>query len=102
MATDIYFDINTRDLPIQNGDFELITECSVINASILKEARVFDTLNPVFGIGLYDTLNAPLSKMQQEMSRWQDQCKRDGAKIARFTLANAKKVTDIEISVSYE
>ena len=102
MATDLYFSINDRDLVVQNGDFELISECSVQNASILKEARVFDPLNPVYGIGLYDTLNANLGKMQQEMSRWQDQCKRDGATVAKFTLNNTNKVTDIEISVSYD
>ena len=60
---DLNFDISKRDISIVNGDFSETENCSVQNGTILKEARVFDALNPVWGIGLFDTLNAPVSKV---------------------------------------
>ena len=100
--TDIYFDINKRDVVIENGDFALIDNIAVQSGSILKEARVFDPLNPVFGIGLPDTINAPLSKMNYEMARWAEQAKKDGASKASFKITNSNEVTNIEILVDYE
>jgi hypothetical protein len=98
--TDFYFDINLRDLVVSN-DLALIDNCSVQNGSILKEAHVFSLKNPIWGIGLESTINAPLSKVNYEMSRWGDQAKKDGAKKAKYTITNKDNVTDITIDIAY-
>jgi hypothetical protein len=98
---DLFFDINKRDLVIENGDFSMTSNPSVQNGAILKEARAFSASNPVWGIGLMEAINAPVSKMAYEMNRWADQAKKDGATIARYTLANDGKETTIDIEVSY-
>ena len=101
MAKDLYFDINTRDILIENGDFALIENCSVQNGSILKEARAFDPLSPNWGVGLMEIINAPISVVNYEMNRWVAQAHNDGAKIARYTISNANKITVINIEVAY-
>ena len=98
---DFQFSVNDRDLSIENGDFAMTTNASVQNGSILKEARAFSANNPIWGIGLMEAINAPVSKMAYEMSRWADQTKKDGATVARYTLTNNAGVTNIEIEVSY-
>jgi hypothetical protein len=99
--TDFYFDINERDMVISNGDLALIDNCSVQNGSILKDSHVFSLRNPIWGIGLESTINAPLSKVNYEMSRWKDQAKKDGATKAAYIVTNKGNITDITIDIAY-
>ena len=78
---DLLWDVNLRDLAIQNGDFVLTDNPSVQNASILKEARAFSPNNPTFGIGLMESINSPVSVLAYEMNRWISQVKSDGAQM---------------------
>lgn len=98
---DLEFDINTRDLRIENGDFVMTSNPSVQNGSILKEARCVSPLNAVYGIGLMESINSPVSVLVYEMNRWISQVKKDGAKIARFDVTNKNKVSKIDIEISY-
>jgi hypothetical protein len=101
MSFDLFFDINTRDLSIENGDFVMTDNPSVQNASILKEARCFSPNNPTFGVGLMESINSPVSVLNYEMSRWADQVKKDGAQIAKYQITNKDKVSNIDIQVKY-
>jgi hypothetical protein len=98
---DIYFDINIRDVVMQGGDIALIQNSSVQNGSVLKEAHCFSPKNPIWGIGLESTLNAPVQKANYEMGRWADQAKKDGAKKAKYTVINKDNITDITIDIAY-
>jgi hypothetical protein len=98
---DIFFNINNRDILIENGDFALIDNPSVQNGSLLKECRCLNPLSPIFGIGLGEIINSPLSVVDYEMSRWSDMAKKDGAQIAKYSITNANKVTAINIEISY-
>lgn len=102
--TDLFFSVNDRDLLIEDGDFALIDNISVQAGAILKECRVISQGNPIYGIGLMETINDPVSKAYYEMTRWAKQAKDDGAGIARFKITNdaTDKVTNIDIEISYE
>jgi hypothetical protein len=99
---DLFFDINTRDLRIENGDFAMTTNPSVQNASIIKEARCFSLFGPAYGVGLMESINSPVSVLVYEMQRWEDQVRKDGAVIARFNVTNKDRISNIDIEVSYE
>ena len=99
---DLFFDINIRDLSIVNGDFATTNNPSVQNASIIKEARCFSPNNPTLGVGLMESINSPVSVLNYEMNRVIDQCKKDGASIARFTITNKNGVSNIDMEVKYQ
>ena len=98
---DLLFDINARDLQVVNGDFVTTDDASVQNASIIKEARVFSPNNPAFGVGLMESINAPVPGLNYEMNRVMDQIRQDGATIARFTITNKNRISNIEMEVKY-
>jgi hypothetical protein len=98
---DLFFNINDRDLVIKNGDFVMTENTSVQNGSIIKESRCFSPLNPIFGVGLMESINAPVSKLVYEMSRWEDQVIKDGAIIAKSKITNQNGISNIDIEIKY-
>ena len=98
---DLFWDVNTRDLVIENGDFKMTDNPSVQNATIMKESRCFSVNYPAWGIGLMESINSPVQVLVYEMNRWVDQVKKDGAQIAKFDIKNANSVSNIDIEIKY-
>jgi hypothetical protein len=98
---DLQFNPETRDLVIINGDFVIISDASVQNGAIIRDAHCFSTRYPIYGIGLQLVINAPLSTINFEMNRWVSQVKSDGATRANFKAELADKVAKISNTVSY-
>lgn len=98
---DLFFDINMRDLSIENGDFSMTDNPSVQNGSIIKEARAFSPNAPAWGKGLMESINSPVSVLNYEMNLWEDQVKRDGAVLAKFEIKNKNSISEINIQIGY-
>ena len=98
---DLFFNINTRDISTTEP---FTTNPSVQNAGILKEARCFSPLQPVWGIGLGNIINGPVQNVNFEMNRWKDQIQKDGGK-GRFTINTsndgANTIVSIDIQAAY-
>ena len=98
-TTDLAFNLNTRDIDTENA---ITTNASVQNAGIIKEARCFSPLQPVWGIGLGNIINSPVGKVNFEMNRWKDQMVKDGAFVARFTINQDNGNGNTKITIGIE
>jgi hypothetical protein len=84
--TDLSFNINNRELVIQNGDFVITKDSSMQNGLIIRDAKCVNVYTPILGIG-FNPINSQAGSINFELNRWKQQCINDGAKSAEF---NAK------------
>ena len=98
---DLQFDPVLRDIVISNGDFMETPNASMQNGAIIRDAKCFSILNPVFGVGLQGAINAPLADVNYLMGRWKKQVKSDGASQASFTAQIIDNVTTINTQIAY-
>jgi hypothetical protein len=84
--TDLAFDINTRELVIQNGQLVIAKDSSVQNGLIIRDAKCVNVYTPILGIG-FNPINSQAGSINFELNRWKHQCINDGATSAEF---NAK------------
>ena len=86
--TDLEFDITTRELVVENGDFKHTSKPSVQYGGIIRDSRCAFLRTPTIGVGIQEIINSPISEVNYEMNRWKQMCIADGAKVADFTLSN--------------
>jgi hypothetical protein len=98
---DLYFNPETRDLIIKNGDFVITDNPSIQNGAIMRDAHCFSIYNPIYGIGLERVINSGISKVNYEMNRWKSQVKQDGATQANFDPSSENNIVNVDISISY-
>jgi hypothetical protein len=98
---DLQFDPVLRDIVIYNGDFMEIPNASMQNGAIIRDAKCFSILNPVFGVGLQGAINAPLADVNYLMGHWKQQVKSDGASQASFTAQIINNTTIINTKIAY-
>jgi hypothetical protein len=96
--TDFAYDIINEDLVIENGDFVITQDASVQNGFILLQNRGFNIANPIMGVGLAQTINAPLAQLQAIGQTWKTQTKSDGASTANFNVSLNNNIGVINIT----
>jgi hypothetical protein len=100
---DILFDIETREVIMQNGDFEITDNPSVQNGGNLLNSRCANIVKPMFGIGFDEVMNGDANRATFELNRWRQQAFADGATIAEWPKNDVSPVSlDFELHVSYE
>ena len=99
---DLKFNPETRDLEIENGDFVIQSNPSVQNGAVIRDAHCFSLRFPIYGIGMQNMLNAPISSINFEMNRWVSQVKTDGATKANFTVSLVDGLATINNTISYD
>ena len=99
---DIAFDITTREIQFENGDFKLTENPSIQNGGIIKDGTCVNIYFPTIGVGINENLiNSPIEKVDYLMKLWQQQCRQDGATAADYKLTQNVSDINIEIDVSY-
>ena len=101
--SDLLFDTETMDLVIKNGDLVFTDNPSVQNGMIFLKCKCINVYNPILGVG-FNPIGAHNEDIVSQLSRWKQQVKQDGAKIAEYTLMQTgfpMSTADISIKVSY-
>src|ERR1017187_4370195 len=101
--TDLTFDVNTRELVVQNKKLVVTKNSSVQNGLIIRDAKCINVYTPILGIG-FNPINSQSDSINFELNRWKQQCINDGATNASFNakltgLQNA--VAEIDYYISY-
>lgn len=88
MPSDIEFDPIKRDLVFaQDGDFQVISNPSTQNGTILLEARCMNILQPQYGIGFNSQIiGSATSEAAFQLNRWNSQISADGGRSKWRTL----------------
>lgn len=84
---DLNYNIETGEVVLKNGDFDIIANSSVQNGSIMLQGHGFNCFYPTYGVGLNNFLGSSLSNVALKLNLWQQQCKNDGAKLAQWNNA---------------
>ena len=82
---DLQFDIINREVTLANGDFTLIDNPSVQNGGIIQFGQGFNNHFPTIGVGFNNIIGNNSNEVAYLMNLWQQQCKKDGAKIAEWS-----------------
>ena len=101
---DLAFDIETREVQTENGDFQIAENPSIQNGGILLYSQNALILNPTLGIGINGVIGSPVSKVAYEMNRWKKQAMDDSAKNASYTITNDSNDyanVEIKFDISY-
>lgn len=99
---DLKFDIVTREIVMQDGDFSLQSNPSVQNGGIALYSRADILSVPMFGIGVEDMVNAGMTKVTYEMNRWKTMVANDGATVAKWSAVTvAGNQAGIQWEISY-
>lgn len=93
--SDLYFDTVSREIVLTDGDFSLTDNPSTQNGAILQYSRASIMRFPLLGVGMEQIINSPDATAAYEMNRWQTQCKRDGAQLAKYINNNSKITAQI-------
>ena len=100
---DFAFDIQARDMVMDGGSFATTTNPSAQNGGIIETSRCAFLTNPMLGIGIEEMMGGNNVKVAYEMNRWQNQCKNDGATLAKWTTKQiANNGFKIDTQISYE
>ena len=105
MASDLYFDPNTREIIIDQGDFSIISNASIQKGDIIQYSHGAFLSTPALGIGMENIIGTTLSMVAYEMNRWAQQCLSDGAKRASWdqkTLNQQPVEIEISTQIYYE
>jgi hypothetical protein len=82
----ISYDIDTMDIPIENGKFLLNELPDNQNGALLLYTRNTDLNNPLRGVGIGNQVNSNEQDLSVAVGNWQRQAQEDGAKTAVATL----------------
>ena len=93
------YNTQTREMVINNGDFEINPRCDVQNGAIILESKSAFLSNPQLGIGIEQTIGSSESTRVVELNRWVIQAEQDGASIAKW---NTNNDNTINIEISYD
>lgn len=95
---DIVWDAELRDISFApNGDFEVTDNPSAQNGAIMLQARAFNILQPVFGIGFNSqVLGGTSAEAAFELNRWVAQVQADKGR------AKWERVTDPRNEFSFK
>jgi hypothetical protein len=83
--SDLAYDIETRDIIIENGDFVIKDELSDQNGGVLLTTKNTNLSFPLAGVAIHDAVNSGAQTMGNYLNRWQSQTLQDGAKSANWT-----------------
>jgi hypothetical protein len=98
---ELKYDIENRDLVIENGTFVFEEHPSVQNGGILLYGRVFSLKNALFGVGMEQIVGSPSSLVAYELNRWKSQVIKDGGR-ALWSVINNNGIAQLKTEVNYE
>jgi hypothetical protein len=97
---DLKFDIVTREVVLENGDFVFESNPSQQNGALMLYSKNGFCLNPAIGIGIESVKGAPVSTVAFEMNRWKKQCLLDSAKDASYKITTSSNdYADVKIEI---
>jgi len=104
MANKLVWDCNTRDIVFDsNGDFAVTDNPSAQNAGIILGARVFNILQPQFGIGYKSqVIGGNVANATFELNRAVTQIQADGGRATWRSIPPPPNVQfDFEMDANY-
>ena len=84
--TDLLYNLDTMDISIKNGDFEINNDVSQQNAGLILQTEHDYLLNPLLGIGIENVINSNFNVLEFELNRWKTQVLNDGAIEASWSI----------------
>lgn len=73
---------------VQTGGFITTSNPSVQNGGLILQARAFNSLNPILGIGINQVRGGSVLQANYEFNRWKQQVVADGGRASVSTVTN--------------